>query len=86
MPSHFPLISFINKVVAAGWGEVLDPAAAPARSQTDDRALRLSRDQTEGGVLTPDVEILTILALRQAFGDSYPLRIDPNWKRILPGW
>ncbi|HLK66250.1 MAG TPA: enolase C-terminal domain-like protein [Bryobacteraceae bacterium] len=32
----------------------------------------------KGGVLDPDVEILTLRALRDTFGPSYPLRIDPN--------
>jgi L-alanine-DL-glutamate epimerase-like enolase superfamily enzyme len=77
MPSHFPPISFINTVVAAGWGEVLDPAAVREAKQMIAR-YGFREIKRKGGVLTPDVEILTIQALRQAFGDSYPLRIDPN--------
>lgn len=32
----------------------------------------------KGGVLPPDEEVRTIFALREAFGGSTPLRIDPN--------
>jgi glucarate dehydratase len=34
--------------------------------------------KVKGGVLSPDEEVGTIFALREAFGPHTPLRIDPN--------
>jgi glucarate dehydratase len=34
--------------------------------------------KVKGGVLSPDEEVRTIFALREAFGPDTPLRIDPN--------
>lgn len=60
------------------YGEGLDPAAMvrQARQMIDRYGFR--EIKLKGGVLDPALEIATIQALREAFGPSYPLRIDPN--------
>jgi glucarate dehydratase len=59
------------------WGEVRSPAAmadlaAKFRERWGFRVLKL-----KGGVLSPEVELETMQALRSRLGDG-PLRIDPN--------
>ncbi len=60
------------------YGEVLDPQACvrECRQMIDQYGFR--EIKLKGGVLDPDAEIASIRALREAFGPSYPLRIDPN--------
>jgi glucarate dehydratase len=68
---------------AVGWPAVRQRAAA-----TPDDIVRQARAMVEafgfqahklkGGVMEPDVEVCTVLALREAFGPGIPLRIDPN--------
>jgi len=60
------------------WGEVLDPTSCvrECRQMIDQYGFR--EIKLKGGVLDPDIEIATIRALREAFGPTYPLRIDPN--------
>jgi len=60
------------------YGEVLDPQSSvrECRQMIDQYGFR--EIKLKGGVLDPDVEILTLRALRDTFGRSYPLRIDPN--------
>ncbi len=60
------------------YGEVLDPAAAVREARQMIALYGFREIKLKGGVLTPDVEILTIQALRQEFGVTFPLRIDPN--------
>ncbi len=60
------------------YGEVLDPGAAVREATQMIARYGFREIKLKGGVLPPDVEILTIQALRQKFGSSYPLRIDPN--------
>jgi glucarate dehydratase len=60
------------------YGEVLDPSAAVREAKQMIACYGFREIKLKGGVLTPDVEISTIQALRQEFGNSYPLRIDPN--------
>jgi glucarate dehydratase len=60
------------------WGEALNPDSIV------DQAVRMIAEygfgsvKLKAGVLDPDVEISTILALRDTLGPSVPLRIDPN--------
>ena len=60
------------------YGEILDPKAVvrSCRQMIDQYGFR--EIKLKGGVLDPDVEIASIRALREEFGASYPLRIDPN--------
>jgi len=68
---------------AVGW-----PAARQRAALTPEDIVRQARAMTDafgfqahklkGGVLDPDVEVRTVLALREAFGPEIPLRIDPN--------
>jgi glucarate dehydratase len=60
------------------YGEVLDPAAAVREAKQMIARYGFREIKLKGGVLPPDVEILTIQALRREFGASFPLRIDPN--------
>lgn len=76
------------------WGYGIDPRAVgwPAARQraalTPEDIVRQARAMTEefgfqahklkGGVMEPDMEVRTVLALREAFGPEIPLRIDPN--------
>ncbi|CDZ33938.1 Glucarate dehydratase [Neorhizobium galegae bv. officinalis] len=59
------------------WGEVLTPdqMVAEARTMVETHGFRSLK--LKGGVLHPDLEIETMLKLREAFPD-HPLRIDPN--------
>jgi glucarate dehydratase len=40
--------------------------------------------KVKGGVLPPDDEVRTLFALREAFGEDTPLRIDPNAAWTVP--
>jgi len=60
------------------YGEVLDPKAAVRECRQMIAQYGFHEIKLKGGVLGPDVEIATIRALREEFGPSYPLRIDPN--------
>jgi glucarate dehydratase len=60
------------------YGEVLDPAAAVREAKQMIARYGFREIKLKGGVLAPDVEVSTIQALREEFGESYPLRIDPN--------
>ncbi|WP_313615767.1 glucarate dehydratase family protein [Agrobacterium sp.] len=59
------------------WGEVLTPdqMVGEARKMVDTYGFQSLK--LKGGVLHPDLEIETMLKLRDAFPD-HPLRIDPN--------
>lgn len=59
------------------WGEVLTPdqMVGEARRMVDKYGFQSLK--LKGGVLHPDLEIETMLKLREAFSD-HPLRIDPN--------
>ncbi|MCS6952600.1 MAG: enolase C-terminal domain-like protein [Bryobacterales bacterium] len=60
------------------YGEVLD-ARAIVREARQMRAQYGFREiKLKGGVFDPDQEIAAIRALREEFGPSVPLRIDPN--------
>ena len=68
---------------AAGWHrEKEKPALDPESVVEQARAMVLEYGfkslKLKGGVFSPEVEIATIHALRNAFGPTTPLRIDPN--------
>ncbi|HKJ84643.1 MAG TPA: enolase C-terminal domain-like protein, partial [Spirochaetia bacterium] len=68
---------------AGGW-----PAARQARAHEHDEVVAQARAMCDeygfgsiklkGGVFSPDHEVATIRALREAFGPDVPLRLDPN--------
>jgi glucarate dehydratase len=60
------------------YGEVLDPRAAVRECRQMIAGYGFREIKLKGGVLDPEIEIGTMRALRQEFGSSYPLRIDPN--------
>jgi glucarate dehydratase len=60
------------------YGEVLDAKACvrECRQMVDKYGFR--EIKLKGGVLDPEIEMDSICALREEFGPTYPLRIDPN--------
>jgi glucarate dehydratase len=60
------------------WGEVMTPEAMVDEARTMRELYGYRSLKLKGGVLPPDDEIRTIVALREAFGPAVPLRIDPN--------
>lgn len=60
------------------FGEVLSAEALvrECRQMVDQYGFR--EIKLKGGVLDPEIEVESIQALRGEFGNSYPLRIDPN--------
>lgn len=59
------------------WGEVMTPGAIVGQAQKFVEQHGFQSLKLKGGVLAPDLEIETILKLREAF-PHHPLRIDPN--------
>ena len=60
------------------YGEALDPPAIVRQARQMIVKYGFREIKLKGGVLDPDVEVATIGALREEFGEAYPLRIDPN--------
>jgi glucarate dehydratase len=60
------------------FGEVLTPEAAVRECKQMIGEYGFQEVKLKAGVLSPDVEIETIRALRSELGNSIPLRIDPN--------
>jgi glucarate dehydratase len=60
------------------YGECLDPASMVRQGRQMIDQYGFQEIKLKGGVLDPDAEIATIKALRAEFGETYPLRIDPN--------
>ena len=60
------------------YGECLDPVSMVRQCKQMVAKYGFREIKLKGGVLDPDQEIETIRKLREEFGDSYPLRIDPN--------
>ena len=76
-------LGFGTDPTATGWAgarqaEALDPAGivAQARAMVDTFGFRSIK--LKGGTLDPRIEVESMLALRRAFGDKIPLRLDPN--------
>ena len=68
---------------ATGWAaarqaEALTPDGLVAQAQAVCAAFGFKSIKLKGGVFEPQVEVETILALREAFGPDVPLRLDPN--------
>jgi len=60
------------------YGEILSPDQCVRSCEQMIAKYGFREIKLKGGVLDPHVEILTLRALRDTFGPSYPLRIDPN--------
>ncbi len=60
------------------YGECLDPESMVRQCREMIGQYGFREIKLKGGVLEPDLEIETIRALRDEFGPSVPLRIDPN--------
>jgi glucarate dehydratase len=60
------------------WGEVLSPDAMVREAEQFRERWGFTTLKVKGGVLHPDLEVETMLALRERFGPSVQLRIDPN--------
>jgi glucarate dehydratase len=68
---------------ASGWAkarqqEALDAQGIVDQAQAMSQAYGFKSLKLKGGVFAPEVEVETMLALRQAFGPEVPLRLDPN--------
>ncbi|MBT3275887.1 MAG: glucarate dehydratase [Spirochaetales bacterium] len=76
-------LGFGTKPKAVGWDlarqqEALNPAQIVAQAEVMCREYGYQSIKLKGGVLHPDIEVESILALREAFGPNIPLRLDPN--------
>lgn len=60
------------------YGECLDPQSMVRQTKQMIAQYGFREIKLKGGVLDPELEIATIKALREEFGPTYPLRIDPN--------
>ena len=60
------------------WGEVLTPEAMVGLAETWVERWGFKCIKVKGGVLEPDAEVETMRLLRERFGPSMQLRIDPN--------
>ena len=68
---------------ATGWQAArqkaaLDPAGIVAQAQAMVEHYGFKSIKLKGGAYEPQVEVDSILALREAFGPNVPLRLDPN--------
>jgi glucarate dehydratase len=60
------------------WGEALTPESVVEQAIAMIAEYGFRSVKLKAGVVDPDVEIETMLALREALGPEIPLRIDPN--------
>ncbi|MBI2194560.1 MAG: glucarate dehydratase [Planctomycetes bacterium] len=60
------------------WGRVMDPEAMLREAKRFHRTWGFKCHKLKGGVLKPEEELETLRMLREHFGDSHQLRIDPN--------
>ena len=75
-------LGFDTDPAATGWpaarqAEAMGPAGIVAQARAMCDAFGFRAIKLKGGVLAPDVEVETMLALRDAFGPDVPLRLDP---------
>jgi glucarate dehydratase len=64
--------------VGARQEEALTPEALVAQAKAMVSAFGFKSLKLKAGILEPDVEVATVFALRETFGPSVPIRIDPN--------
>lgn len=60
------------------YGEAMTPEAIVAQARQMIGEYGFKSIKFKGGVLPPDDEIAAVRAMREAFGPSMPIRIDPN--------
>ena len=76
-------LAFDTDPNATGWAaarqaEALTPEAIVTQAQALCDAFGFKSIKLKAGALEPDIEVASIFALRDAFGPTMPLRIDPN--------
>jgi len=60
------------------WGEVMSAEALVGEARHMRERYGFGSLKVKGGVLEPDREVAAMRALREAFGPTVPLRLDPN--------
>lgn len=75
---EFAAYLFFKHAGEDAWGEVMSPDEMVAEARTMRERYGFRSLKVKGGVLAPDLEAETVLALRRAFGTEVPLRLDPN--------
>ncbi len=80
-------LGFGTDLDARGWAAArqagaLDPAGIVAQARAMREEYGFASIKLKGGAFAPQEEVAAILALREAFGPTVPLRLDPNaiWK------
>ncbi len=73
----------------SGWAaerqaEALTPAGIVRQAQAMCSAFGFKSIKLKGGTLPPEIEVASMLALRDAFGPDVPLRLDPNAVWTVP--
>jgi glucarate dehydratase len=76
-------LGFGTEPAATGWdagrqAAALDPAGIVAQAQAMCKEFGFQSIKLKGGAFEPRVEVDSMFALREAFGPTVPLRIDPN--------
>ncbi len=82
-------LGFDIDATATGWvaerqAEALTPDAMVRQARAMCDAFGFKSIKVKGGTLDPEIEVATMLALRDAFGPNMPLRLDPNAVWSLP--
>jgi glucarate dehydratase len=80
-------LGFESNPAARGWdearqAEALDPDGLLRQARAMIDTFGYASLKVKAGILDPDLEVRATLALREAFGEDVPIRIDPNasWK------
>ena len=80
-------LGFGTDAEATGWAaarqaEALTPTGVVAQAQAMCAEYGFKSIKLKGGARPPEEEVNAMLALQEAFGPNYPLRLDPNaiWK------
>lgn len=76
-------LGFAPKPEATGWNaargaEALDAQGIVRQAQAISQAYGFKSLKLKGGVFPPEEEVEAMFALREAFGENVPLRLDPN--------
>lgn len=76
-------LAFATDPAAQGWPSArqqaaLDPEGIVAQARAMCNAFGFESIKLKGGAREPEIEVDSILALREAFGPDTPLRLDPN--------
>ena len=76
-------LAFDTDPNAIGWAkarqaEAIDPQGIVRQAEVMCQEFGFDSIKLKGGAFEPEIEVESIKALRQAFGDAMPLRLDPN--------